>query len=125
MQTLAHRRFEAKALYYIDTVLVVEYDEFLYCAVVSATASAQGEWINSYLSQMKAISARQVELTQGVVANRTASPRGCVAEKAAGVQSIFDCSSSYLFYNGAHSVKSVHLNHSLLSSHRALQCVSL
>ena len=91
MQTLAHRRFEAKALYYIDTALVVEYDEFLYCAVASATASAQGGWINNYLSHMKAIGVSQVEFTQRVVANKTASPRDCVVEKAARGQSIFDC----------------------------------
>lgn len=112
VQTLTHCRFEAKALYSIDIVLVVDYDEFLYCPVVPPTARAQGGWINNYLTHMKAIGVSQVEFTQRVVVNKTASPRDCVVDKASKGQSIFDCFSSYIFYNGAHSVKSAHLDHS-------------
>ena len=112
VQTLTHCRFEAKALYNIDTVLVVDYDEFLYCPVVPPTARAQGGWINNFLSHMKATGVSQVEFTQRVVVNKTASPRNCVVDKASKGESIFDCFSSYIFYNGAHSIKSAHLDHS-------------
>jgi hypothetical protein len=112
VQTLTHCRFEAKALYNIDTVLVVDYDEFLYCPVVPPTARAQGGWINNLLSHMKAIGVSQLEFTQRVVLNKTESPRNCVVDKASKGESIFDCFSSYVYYNGAHSLKSAHLDHS-------------
>ena len=109
--TLTHCRFEAKALYGIETVLVVDYDEFLYCPVVAATARAQGLWIHRFMGHMKGIGVSQVEFTQRVVANKTESPRDCVVSQAERGKSIFDCFSSYHFYNGAHSVKSLHLDY--------------
>lgn len=112
VQTLTHCRFEAKALYGIETVLVADFDEFLYCPVVGATARAQGGWIHQFLSHMKALGVSQIEFSQRVVFNKTASPRDCVVGQVKKGRSIFDCFSSYLYYNGAHSLKSVHLDHS-------------
>ena len=112
VQTLTHCRFEARALYGIDNVLVVDFDEFLYCPVASATLKGQSGWINQYFSHMKSVGIDQIEFTQRVLGNKTVSPRDCVVEKAVSGKSIFDCFSSYNYYNGAHSIKSMHLGHS-------------
>ena len=42
-QTFTHCRFEAKAVYGIDNVLVTDFDEFLFCPWAKPTAQAQGE----------------------------------------------------------------------------------
>ena len=36
--TLTHCRFEAKAVYNIENVMVIDFDEFLHCPVVNPTA---------------------------------------------------------------------------------------
>lgn len=110
--TLTHCRFEAKALYGIETVLIADFDEFLYCPVVGPTARAQGGWIHQFLSHMKALGVSQIEFSQRVVVNKTKSPRDCIVNHVKNGWSIFDCFSSYLYYNGAHSLKSLHLDHS-------------
>ena len=112
VQTLTHCRFEAKALYGIENVLVVDFDEFLYCPVVAATAKAQSGWINQYFMHMKNLGVSQIEFTQRFVGNKTLSPRNCVIDKTKRGESIFDCFGTYFVYNGAHSIKSMHLDHS-------------
>lgn len=112
VQTLTHCRFEAKALYGIENVLIVDFDEFLYCPIVPSTIKAQSDWIHRYFQRMKNEGINQIEFTQRVVGNKTTSPRDCIIKKTIDGQSIFDCFGTYLVYNGAHSIKSMHLGHS-------------
>ena len=112
VQTLTHCRFEAKALFGIENVLVVDFDEFLYCPVAQPTLRAQASWINQYFLRSKSQGVDQIQFTQRVVGNKTESPRDCVVKNSEEGNSIFDCFGSYLYYNGAHSVKSMHLGHS-------------
>ena len=92
--------------------MVADFDEFLHCPVVPPTAKAQSDFIHHYLRHMKHNGVEQVEFAQRVVGNKTAlSPRDCVVQKATKQESIFDCFSAYEFYNGAHSIKCIHLGH--------------
>ena len=45
--TLTQCRFEARALFGIDRVLVADFDEFLYCPVVGPTASEQAKCVRA------------------------------------------------------------------------------
>ena len=63
-----------------------------------------------------------------MVGNKTMqSPRDCVVNKALKHESLFDCFSSYEFYNGAHSIKCIHLNHGcpLTGYHQACPSVDI
>jgi hypothetical protein len=57
-------RFEAAALYGIENVIIVDYDEFLYCPVVNATAEAQGEYLYNYFENNKKRGVEQIEFAQ-------------------------------------------------------------
>jgi hypothetical protein len=110
-QTLTHCRFEAKALYGIDNVLVIDFDEFLYCPPGGTTAKSQGDYIRRLVHLHRVQGIEQLTIPQRFVGNMTSSPRNCVVSRAKQGKSIFDCFSSYKFYNGGHSVKSLHIGH--------------
>jgi hypothetical protein len=109
--TLTQCRFEAKALYGIDNVIVADFDEFLYCPIGGRTASEQAAYLRWFLLSHKMQGVEQLELPQRYVGNRTDSPRDCVIQHAQSGKSIFDCFAAFRFYNGGHSVKSIHLGH--------------
>lgn len=111
VQTLTHCRFEASSMYGIEDVLVVDFDEFLYCPEADATAEAQGKYLSNYFMDKRNNGLEQIEFAQRVIGNKTDNPRDCVVEKQKRGLSIYDCFGSYRFYNGAHSIKSMHLGH--------------
>jgi hypothetical protein len=109
--SLTHCRFEAASLYGIEDVLIVDFDEFLYCPEANATAEAQGEYLYNLFVESKKQGVEQIEINQRMIGNKTDSPRDCLVERSSKGLSIYDCFSSYRFYNGAHSIKSMHLSH--------------
>ena len=109
--TLTHCRFEAKALYNIDKILVVDFDEFLYCPKGGSTATSQRNYIQKFVRHTEYNGFDQLEMTQTWVGNLTISPRDCMLQKTKSGESIFKCFSSREFQTNHHSKKSFHLGH--------------
>jgi hypothetical protein len=107
--TLTHCRFEAKAVYGIEHVIVVDYDEFLFCPSAKTSALAQGAYIRSLVRSFKGIGVDQLTATQRILMNKTSSTRDCVVRQANSNQSIFDCIAPFKYEIGMHSIKSIHL----------------
>jgi hypothetical protein len=108
--TLTHCRFEAKALYGLENVFVIDYDEFLFCPVGGPTIENQAEYIHKFLSKHKREGVEQLTFAQRQTLNHTESPRDCMIENVKATQSVFDCFSPYEFYMGSHSSKAFHLS---------------
>lgn len=109
--TLTHCRFEAKAVYNIDTVLVVDFDEFLYCPIAHAAPRAQATFFHNFVQYHHGRGVEQVMLPQRLVSNTTASTRDCIVEKVKSNKTFFSCFAPFEFYMGGHSVKSLHIGH--------------
>mmetsp|Transcript_14140 Transcript_14140/g.21154 ORF Transcript_14140/g.21154 Transcript_14140/m.21154 type:complete len:385 (-) Transcript_14140:135-1289(-) len=80
--TLTHCRFEARSLFQIENVLVVDTDEFIYCRGKSKSNisySSQIQGINTLLSDMKTSGAQELHLLQ------------TLPYLAYGVENILDC----------------------------------
>jgi hypothetical protein len=113
--TLTQCRFEAKAALGIDTVIVADFDEFLYCPAGGANPSDQGLYQKSLFRNLKAQGVDQVSLYQRMLANRTSdTPRDCAVKHALDHTkgtSIFDCFAPTQFVINEFLLKSVHMNH--------------
>ena len=51
--TLTHCRFEAKASHGLEDILIVDFDEFLFCPKAGATAASQMSWFHTLLRNYK------------------------------------------------------------------------
>ena len=111
VMTLTQCRFEAKALHGIEDVLVIDFDEFLYCSVAEPTASAQRAFIKGLVVRLKAQRFNQVTFPQRLTANTTSSVIGCMMSRVAKGQSVLGCVAPFQYYAGGHSIKSLHLGH--------------
>lgn len=109
--TLTHCRFEAKAVYNIDTVLVVDFDEFLYCPIAHAAPRAQATFFHNFVQYHHSRGIEQVMLPQRLVSNTTDSTRDCIVDKVKANKPFFSCFAPFEFYMGGHSVKSLHIGH--------------
>lgn len=108
---MTHCRFEARAVYGITKVLVVDFDEFLYCPSGNPNALTQRSFIREYVNEKVQRNIHQVTFLQKVIANVTDSPRDCMIEKARHNRSVLECYSSLNYIVGTHSVKSFHLGY--------------
>jgi len=109
--TLTHCRFEAKAVHNIDTVLVVDFDEFLFCPIAHAAPRAQATFFHNFVQYHHGRGVEQVMLPQRLVSNTTASTRDCIVERVKADKSFFSCFAPFEYYMGGHSVKSLHIGH--------------
>lgn len=107
--TLTHCRFEAKAVFGIDNILVVDFDEFLFCPQGGVDPKSQSKYINSYVQYHREFDVDQITIPQRYIANRTLSVRKCVTDKVRDGQNFFTCFAPYFFYMGGHGFKSFHL----------------
>jgi hypothetical protein len=79
VNTLTHCRFEARSLFNTDKVLVVDFDEFLYCKGALShepdgnTAHGQASYIQKVMSERKKEGVQQLLIRQRVVANKTST----------------------------------------------------
>lgn len=110
-QTLTQCRFEAKAIYGIDHVIVADYDEFLYCPRAGPNITSQSNFLQNLILKNKLEQTDQLTFLQYVASNKTAHTRQCLIDKVNLKQSIFDCYNAYDFPIGIHSVKTIHLGH--------------
>lgn len=109
--TLTHCRFEAKALYGLDNVMISDFDEFFYCSAAVATKESQRQFLKRYLEYHRRAGVQQLMFPQRLVLPTEASARDCVVEKVKQGRSLYDCFTPFEFYMGGHSSKSVHLGH--------------
>lgn len=109
--TLTHCRFEARALYGLVDVMVVDFDEFVLCPQVAPDPRAQAHYFSRLITDAHHASVDQLLLLQRLPMNKTASPRDCVVANARRGHSIFDCFAAYEYASEGHSWKSVHLSH--------------
>eukprot|EP01034_Spumella_vulgaris_P021876 gene21876-27951_t len=102
--TLTQCRFEAKATLGIDTVIVSDFDEFLYCPAGGSNPSGQAQYQKTLFRNMKRM-----------LANRTSdTPRDCAVKHALDQTkgtSVFDCFAPSQYTINEFLLKSVHLNH--------------
>ena len=138
VNTFTHCRFEAKAVYGVERVLAVDFDEFIYCpsappnpkalrvrpakeqerlkspsaeGPLTATARDLGRYINTVTATLQEAGLRQIMFQQRVTMNKTASPRDCLVDMSSRSppRSLFNCYGSYRYERASHSIKSFHL----------------
>ena len=113
--TLTHCRFEVKASFGIENVLVVDFDEFLYCPAaeggVDSTIREQTIFLHHFIDDLASRGIQQIVFPQRQTLNLTASPRDCMLQKVKKNRSLFECFASYNQSLGGHSVKSLHVGH--------------
>lgn len=127
--TYSHCRFEAKAKYGITNVVVVDFDEFLYCKDAPATLEGQSAYIERLFSVLMSEQREQVMFGKTSIASKAApgsTMKECVtaevkkaesydASAAAAVAgpapSVFNCLSSIQYIDNVPFIKSIHLGH--------------
>lgn len=97
VNTLTHCRFEAKAIFGIENMIVADFDEFLYCPIVPPTASAQSRYIHTVIQDNINSKYEQLTFPQYVVANKTSSTRDCLIDHVKTGKSIFTCFASFQY----------------------------
>jgi hypothetical protein len=115
--TLTHCRFDAKARYGIDRVMVLDFDEFFYCPGGGRVPLQQAAFQKTYLDQLRKEGLDQVAFPQRTVANKTHLEPALCAEQAVlalrtnSSASILDCFASTRFNVDDFAPKSIHLSH--------------
>lgn len=118
MLTYAHCRFHAATHHRIRRVLVVDFDEFVYCRQAEKAAPAQRRYLEKLLSALERRGKDQVMLSKTTVALRAdgnVTVEQCVGEAlrradAGSEGSILDCFASVEHTLDVPNVKSVQLN---------------
>lgn len=111
-QTLTHCRFEAKAVYGLENIIVADYDEFIFCPKTGLSGKEQAKRVKHFVSEAVHQGSDQVTFIQRILYNMTTNIRNCVVEKAHAKLSIFDCYGPYKYAIAAHAIKSIHVGHS-------------
>jgi len=102
---MSHCRFEAKAVFGIEQVIVADFDEFLYCPMIKSGASSQRAGLAALFEQFTTAGFDQMSLfTQSTMLNKTVEPWNCVVNKSQAGLSTFECFGSTEFYAFDHSV---------------------
>ena len=109
--TYSHCRFEAKALYGIDNILVVDSDEFVYCPNQPATIEGQKKHIHYTIQNQINKGFDQFGFLQSNVANRTDNSLQCGIDKIKSGFSIFDCYGHVNYIFQKVFPKTIHLGH--------------
>lgn len=90
VHTLTHCRFEAKALYGIDNIIVADFDEFLYCPGGNQSIQTQSSYQRKFISFHRRQGYDQITIPQRFLTNLTESPRDCLIKQAKIQKSIFE-----------------------------------
>jgi hypothetical protein len=110
--TLTHARFALRAMHGLEDVLVVDYDEYLYCKGGKASASSQRLHLQTLFRSMRSDGLEQVRIGRQYVKPVTTSPSQCVIGYASsGNRSIFECFSSVKERVPQQFVKSMHFGY--------------
>lgn len=108
--SLTHCRFQTEAQYGIDNILIVDFDEFLFCPAAGLTAKGQSQFLHRYIRSARHHGLDQLLLFQEVLYNRTAEgARECMLKQLGSAGSVFDCFAAYKHQHTAVLHKSLHL----------------
>lgn len=107
--TFTQCRFEAKAMFGIDTVVAADFDEFLLCPRAAPDPEAQNDYLAQFFADARRLRVDQVMFAQRLMLNKTDSPRDCIVNQVSKSESLFDCFASHEFFISGHSIKSAHL----------------
>jgi hypothetical protein len=131
--TYTHARFELAALFGLESVLVIDFDEFLYCANPLMMKGDAPVNVSSYAGQIEALR-RMIALHQGSEINlpdfvpkkRVDDPiQSCLMNRTIGGESIFNCLSdlSHVSVNSPKLKKALHTTISCPFTHFHGSCV--
>lgn len=120
--TNTHCRFEVKATQKIQNVLVVDFDEFLYCDEAKPTFTDQKRNIHIMLKNLHSLSFGQISFPQRWIITRTDNPRSCMINNSKNGQSVFDCFGPYKYLAGGFSAKSLYLGHKCVATDFHFSC---
>lgn len=110
--TITHCRFEARALYRIEDMLVADFDEFLYCHASEPSFEAQRKFLHrDFLYRNRLQGFEQITIPQRWVQPRADSPRDCLVENARSGRSVLDCFGAYKYYKGGQGSKSIYMGY--------------
>lgn len=111
VNTLTHCRFEARALFNIDSVIVADFDEFLFCSNADSSISSLSSYIHKHVNSRNGVSFDQLTFPQVITANKTSNIRDCVVAKTKLNESLFDCYAASKYPSTLHSFKSIHVGY--------------
>lgn len=135
--TLTYCRYVAKALYGIDRVLVLDFDEFFFCPSAPKTAAGQQAFWQQHLDKLKSKGVDQYVMRQRILVSRTPDMAQCFVDQIKKAKkaivalesanhhaeeqslllshvdesSIFHCLTAYRFLIRRNFDKSFHLGH--------------
>ncbi|RYG68276.1 hypothetical protein EON64_05525 [archaeon] len=135
--SITYCRYVAKALYGIERVLVLDFDEYVYCASAKPTADDQAVYLAKHMDKLKAQGIEQYVMRQRVQVSRTPDMRQCllsqielskrvyhelehgnltvdrreILEVAWKNASVFQCIAAYRYLVRRNFDKSFHLGH--------------
>ena len=110
--TLTYCRYEAKNVYHIDQIFVVDFDEFLYCPKGGKSISGQKSFIHNMIYKHRKEGYEQIEVEQRIILPKSNDPKTCLFTAVQNQNSIFSCFTSYKNYLGRNRRKSIHIGHS-------------
>jgi len=111
--TFTQCRMEVDAIWGIQDVLTVDFDEFLYCPEAPATPQDQYDFIHNKVNEERDKGIHSIQIYQRVPTNTTdLLPRECMLKVLEnGDASIFECYGPYEAIVAAHSYKSLEMGH--------------
>ena len=99
-------------MYGIETVLVIDSDEFLLCPTADITITAQRNAVQQMIELDVMKGYEQLLLLQVVASNRTDNLMQCMTNVVKKGQPIFDCFAHSRYYGQTGFPKAIHLSHS-------------
>ena len=115
--TNTHCRFELKTSpQQTQNVLVVDFDEFMYCPEAEPTFSAQRKHVHSMIRHHEYMKFGQIGFPQRWIMTRTDNPKQCMKEQASKGESVFYCFGPYKHLVGGFDMKSMHLGHKCVAT---------
>lgn len=117
--SLTQCRFEARSKYGLETALVSDFDEFLFCSPgrnINSTAKAQQDIINKCIEDFSRRGIEQVTVDKVQLLRKSVNETvtRCLSRQvleAANGGSIFDCFPSVMDIDHVNNVKSIHLSY--------------
>jgi len=110
--TITHCRFEARAQYRIEDMLVADFDEFLYCHGGEASFESQRNFLyGDFLNRNRLQGFEQIALPQRWTQPRVDNQRDCLVSNAHSGQSVLDCFGAYKYHKGGQGTKSIYMGY--------------
>jgi hypothetical protein len=107
--TITHCRFEARSVYGITNVIVLDSDEFFYCPRGRTDVIGQQSQLSLLVRSQITTGVQQGQFFQRLVLPASRTPRACAEQQIARHESVLACFTSYFNYAGVNQHKALHL----------------